>query len=70
MNIVQRLAPRARGKKQPVLTSHIDDITKNEWYASISAAASKMGLHPSTVARAASGDRGCLTAGNRIVSYI
>ena len=53
-----------------VITSHIDDITKHEAYDSITLAAHSMGLHPSTVSRAASGDRGCLSAGNRIISYV
>jgi len=55
---------------KPVITSHIDNVTKHDFYASITEAARKMNLHPSTVSRAASGDRGILSAGNRIVSYI
>ena len=36
---------------------------------SITQAAEMLGRHPSTVSRAASGDRGCMSVANKIVSY-
>ena len=54
---------------KPVITSHLDDITKHDWYNSMTSAANAMGVTVSTISRAASGDRGILTSRNRIVSY-
>ena len=55
--------------RKPVITSHIDNVSKHDYYTSITEAARRMDLHPSTISRAASGDRGIMSAGNRIVTY-
>lgn len=55
--------------RHPVIVIDMLNPQRSKVFASITKAADALGLDPSTVSRAASGDRECRSAGGKVIVY-